>query len=52
MLRTSNAERRSGYIIVLLVGLFAAAMSVMHMRGAHYGEIAKSPGRFFFLWTL
>ena len=40
------AERRSGYVIMLLVGLFAAAMPVMHMRGAHYGEIAKSPGAF------
>jgi hypothetical protein len=46
------AERRSGHIIMLLVGLFAAAMPVMHMRGAHYGEIAKSPGGFFFVWTL
>ena len=35
-------ERRLGYVIMLLVGLFAAAMPVMHMRGAHYGEIAKS----------
>ena len=46
------AERRSGYVIMLLVGLFAAAMPVIHMRGAHYGEIAKSPGGFFFVWTL
>ena len=46
------AERRSGYVIMLLVGLLAAAMPVMHMRGAHYGEIAKSPGGFFFVWTL
>jgi hypothetical protein len=45
-------ERRSGHIIMLLVGLFAAAMPVIHMRGAHYGEIAKSPGGFFFVWTL
>ena len=45
-------ERRSGYVIMLLVGLFAAAMPVMHMRGAHYGEIAKSTGGFFFVWTL
>src|SRR5881275_3579379 len=35
------AERRSGHVIMLLVGLFAAAMPVIHMRGAHYGEIAK-----------
>ena len=46
------AERRSGYAIMLLVGLFAAATPVMHMRGTHYGEIAKSPGGFFFVWTL
>ncbi|MGA2457880.1 MAG: hypothetical protein ABSF85_09945, partial [Terriglobales bacterium] len=39
------AERRSGYAIMLLVGLFAAATPVMHMRGAHYGEIAASTGR-------
>src|SRR3982074_2122208 len=45
-------ERRSGHVIILLMGLFAAAMPVMHMRGAHYGEIAKSPGGFFFVWTL
>ena len=46
------AERRSGHVIMLIVGLFAAAMPVMHMRGAHYGEIAKSHGGFFFVWTL
>ena len=46
------AERRSGHVIMLLVGLFAAAMPVIHMRGAHYGEIAKSAGGFFFVWTL
>jgi biotin transporter BioY len=46
------AEKRSGHIIMLLVGLFAAAMPVMHMRGAHYSEIARSTGGFFFVWTL
>ena len=46
------AERRSGHVIMLLVGLFAAAMPVIHMRGLHYGEIAKSTGGFFFVWTL
>ena len=46
------AERRSGHVIMLLVGLFAAAMPVLHMRGAHYGEIARSAGGFFFVWTL
>jgi len=46
------AERRSGHVIMLIVGLFAAAMPVMHMRGAHYGELARSAGGFFFVWTL
>ncbi len=46
------AERRSGYIITLLAGLFAAAMPVIHMRGVRYAEIAASPGGFFFVWTL
>jgi hypothetical protein len=45
-------ERRSGHVIMLLVGLFAASMPVIHMRGAQYGEIAKSAGGFFFVWTL
>src|SRR5215467_11074284 len=40
------------YGTLVLAGLFAAAMPVMHMRGAHYGEIAKSTGGFFFVWTL
>src|SRR3954468_14040009 len=46
------AERRSGQVIMLVVGLFAALMPVMHMRGVHYLEIAKSTGGFFFVWTL
>ena len=46
------AERRSGHVIMLLVGLLAAAMPVMHMSGAHYPEIAASTGGFFFVWTL
>jgi hypothetical protein len=46
------AGRRSGYVVMLLVGLFAAAMPVIHMRGVRYGEIATSAGGFFFVWTL
>src|SRR5499425_3401591 len=46
------SERRSGHVIMLLVGLLAAAMPVIHMRGAHYAEIARSAGGFFFVWTL
>jgi len=46
------AEGRLGHVIMFLVGLFAAAMPVIHMRGAHYPEIAASTGGFFFVWTL
>lgn len=45
-------ERRSGHVIMFFVGLFAAGMPVLHMRGAHYPEIARSTGGFFFVWTL
>ena len=45
-------EKRSGHVIMLLVGLAAAVMPVLHMRGAHYPDIARSPGGFFFVWTL
>jgi hypothetical protein len=45
-------ERRSGHIIMLLGGLFAAAMPVLHMRGASYVAIVKSSGGLFFVWTL
>ena len=46
------SERPLGHVIMLFVGIFAAAMPVLHMRGVHYPEIAKSPGGFFFVWTL
>jgi hypothetical protein len=46
------AERRSGYVLMLLGGVFAAAMPVLHMKGASYVAIAKSGGGFFFVWTL
>ena len=36
-------ERRSGHVIMLLVGLFAAAMPVLHMRGVQYGEMPGPP---------
>jgi hypothetical protein len=46
------AERRSGHVIMFIVGLFAAGMPVIHMRSAHYPEIAASIGGYFFVWTL
>ena len=48
------AERRSGYIIILVASLFASSMPVIHMTGAGLagGKIADSGGAFFFVWTL
>lgn len=43
--------RRSGLVIVLVGSLIAAAMPVMHMRGAGVG-VRRSEGAFFFVWTL
>jgi hypothetical protein len=49
------AERRSGYVIILLGSLLGLAVPVIHMKGAGVGvggNIAKSSGAFFFVWTL
>jgi len=43
------AGRRSGYVIMLLGGLFAAAMPVLHLTGPGLSVAARA---FFFLWTL
>jgi hypothetical protein len=45
-------ERRSGYIILLLASLLGSGIPVIHMMGKGVGEIAKSSGGFFFVWTL
>jgi hypothetical protein len=42
------AERRSGHVIMLLVGLFAAGMPVIHMRGTLRRD-RQIPGGFFFV---
>jgi hypothetical protein len=46
------AARRSGMVIMLLGGLFAAAMPILHMRGSRYPTIAAGDGGFFFVWSL
>jgi hypothetical protein len=49
------AERRSGYVITLLVSLLLLAVPVIHMKGKGVGVasgIANSSGGFFFVWTL
>lgn len=47
------AERRSGYVIMLLGSLLGSGIPVIHFMGAGVGgEFAKSTGAFFFVWTL
>src|SRR6185312_8075754 len=48
------AERRSGYVIMLLGALFGLGDLVLHMRGAGLvgGRIANSSGIFFWVLTL
>ena len=47
------AERRSGYVIILLASLLGSLVPVIHMKGAGVGgTIAKSSGAFFFIWIL
>ena len=49
------AERRSGYIITFLGGLFSLVVPLAHMRGKGVGvtsSLAHSSGHFFFVWTL
>ena len=47
-------DRRSGHVIMLLGGIFAAAMPFLHVGGPRYIALAQtgSVGAFFFLWTL
>lgn len=49
------AERRAGYIVILLASLLSLAVPVLHMKGKGVGiasGIATSSGGFFFIWTL
>ena len=49
------AERRSGYIITLLLSLFSTVVPLIHMSGRGVGagsRIAGTHGAFFFVWTL
>jgi hypothetical protein len=49
------AERRSGYVIILLGSLLSLVVPVIHMKGKGVGVasgIANSSGGFFFVWTL
>jgi hypothetical protein len=49
------AERRSGYIIMLLGSLFSLVVPYIHMKGKGVGgasRLAGTSGHFFFVWTL
>jgi len=45
-------ERLIGRIILLLGGLIAVAMTVMHLNGHYPPDFAMSDGAFRFVWTL
>src|SRR5882762_5775722 len=47
------AERRSGYIIMLLLSLFSLVVPYVHMKGKGVGvtsRLVNSGGHFFFVW--
>ena len=48
------ADRRSGYVIILLGSILGLIVPLAHMRGVGLvgGRIANSSGIFFFVWTL
>ena len=49
------AEKRSGYVIIFLGSLLGSGIPVIHMMGKGVGvggNIAKSSGALFFVWTL
>jgi hypothetical protein len=47
------AGRRSGYVIILLGSLLGLLVPFLHMTGKGVGgEVAKSSGAFFFIWTM
>lgn len=45
-------DRRAGHIIMLLGGLAALAMPVIHRNNGFTATIARSSGGLFFIWTL
>jgi hypothetical protein len=46
------AERRSGYIIILVASLLLLGVPVIHMRGVGVGFGTHRSGGVFFVWTL
>ena len=46
------AERISGHIIMLLGGLAALGMPIIHRNNGFTPTVAQAPGGIFFIWTL
>jgi hypothetical protein len=49
------AERKSGYIIMLIIGLAGLGMPIIHMalaRNVIANELARARGDYLFVWTL
>ncbi len=44
--------RRSGYVLQLLLAILGVGVVVIHLKGAHMGQIAVSSGGVLFVWTL
>jgi hypothetical protein len=44
--------RRWGYILQLLLSFIGLGVVIIHLRGAHMGQIAVSSGGVLFVWTL
>ncbi len=45
-------ERVIGQVILLLGGLFAVAMPIIHLNGRFPADFARADGAFRFIWTL
>ena len=45
------AERRSWYVIILVMSMLTSGLPVIHMTGKGLGA-GRSTGAFFFVWTL
>lgn len=44
--------RRWGYILQLLLSIVGLGVVIIHLKGAHIGQIAVSSGGVLFVWTL
>lgn len=44
--------RLTGYILQLLLAILGLVVVIIHLKGAHMGQIAVSSGGVLFVWTL